>query len=316
MLASYRLLQTADVNEIEAAWIENSRGRSVDMSGAGASSAFVANLAPLDDGFLTYCKYDAPIAISFEAADYTRLIYQMRDRNAVFLDGHASDISSRRAGFLIPAGRRWQARHAAVLEDLAVRIPTTTLQRKLAAYLGSDCRAFDLLQPSAADPRRAEELRQTVFHLTATVESAGKQFLPNLAMTALDEISLRLFTSFSPEVLVAELSPKAPSAVQLGWVEQYLVAHYDKPLTLEALAKVSGVGARSVIWYFRMRYGCTPQQYLECVRVQMAHLQLRIFSGNSIESVALHCGFPSVAAFKGSYARQFGVPPIPRCSLH
>jgi transcriptional regulator GlxA family with amidase domain len=30
----------------------------------------------------------------------------------------------------------------------------------------------------------------------------------------------------------------------------------------------------------------------------------------------LHCGFPSVAAFKGSYARQFGVPPIPRCSLH
>src|SRR5215475_12838327 len=110
MLASYRLIQTSDANEIEAAWIENSRGRSVDMSGAGAASAFVANLARFDDGLLTYCRYDAPIAISFEAADYTRLIYQMHDGNAVFLDGDASDINTCRAGFLIPAGRPWQAR--------------------------------------------------------------------------------------------------------------------------------------------------------------------------------------------------------------
>jgi AraC-like DNA-binding protein len=316
MLASYRLIKTSDVNEIEAAWIENSRGRSVDMSGAGAASEFVANLAKLDDGFLTYCKYNSPIAINFEAADYTRLIYQMCDGNAVFLDSDASAINACRAGFLIPAGRRWQARYADKLENLAVRIPTTTLRRKLSAYLGSDCKALDLLQPSAADPRRAEQLRQAIFHVTAEMEKAGKHFLPNLAVASLDDISLRLFTCFSPEVLAAKLSPKAPSAVQVGRVEQYLVAHYDEPVTLERLAGVSGVSARSVIWYFRIRYGCTPQQYLERVRLQMAHLQLRIFSGNSVESVALQCGFPSVAAFRCSYARQFGVPPIPRYSIN
>jgi AraC-like DNA-binding protein len=315
MLASHRLIQTCDVNEIEAAWIENSRGRSVDMSGAGAAAEFVANLARLDDGLLTYCKYNAPIAVSFDAADYTRLIYQMRAGSAVLLEGGFEIVSST-GGCLIPAARRWHARHPAELEDLAVRIPTTTLQRKLSAYFGSDRQALAPLQPSAADPRGAQELRQVVLQFAEAVESVGTQFLPNLAAATLDEICLRLITCFGQETASVEQSPAAPSAVQLGRVEQYLVAHYDAPLSLETLAKISGVSARSVIWYFRARYGCTPQKYLERVRLQMAHLRLRIFPGNTVESVALHCGFPSIAAFKCSYAQQFGVPPIPRYKIN
>ncbi|HTO60277.1 MAG TPA: AraC family transcriptional regulator [Bradyrhizobium sp.] len=316
MLASYRLIETSDVNEIEAAWIENSRGRNVDMSGVHPANPFVASLARFDDGALTHCRYDAPIAVSFEAADYTRLIYQMRRGSAVLLEGETSEIVSSRAGCLIPAGRRWHGRHGVELEDLAVRVPTATLQRKLSAYLGSDRQALDLLQPSAADPQRAEELRQTIFRLTAAVENVDDRFLPSLAVTSLDEISVGLFTCFSLEVLAAEQKAAAPSAVQLGRVEQYLVAHYTEPVTLEILAAISGVSARSIIWYFRSRYGYTPQQYLERVRLQMAHLQLRIFSGNSVECVALQCGFPSVAAFRCSYIRQFGVPPIPRYSIN
>ena len=316
MLASYRLIETSDANEIEAAWIEKSRGRNVDMSGVRPARDFMASLARLDDGALTHCRYDAPIAVNFEAADYTRLIYQMRQGSAVWLEGEASEIASSRAGCLIPAGRCWRGRHAAELEDLAVRVPTTTLQRKLSAYLGSDRQALDLLQPSAADPQRAKKLRCTIFEVAAAMEHVGDPFLPNLAATSLDEISLGLFTCFSQEVLAAEPKPAAPSTVQLGRVEQYLVAHYAEPVTLETLASISGVSARSVIWYFRIRYGCTPQQYLERVRLQMAHLQLRIFSGNSVECVALQCGFPSVAAFGCSYVQQFGVPPIPRYSIN
>src|SRR5262249_32798374 len=160
-------------------------------------------------------------------------------------------------------------RHAAELEDLAVRIPATTLQRKLSAYLGSDRQALDLLRPSAADPRGAEELRCTIFGVTAAMENVGDPFLPNLAVTSLYELSLRLFTGCSQEVLAAERKPAAPSTVQLGRIEQYLVAHYAEPVTLEILANISGVSARSVIWYFRMRYGCMPRQYLERVRLQM-----------------------------------------------
>src|SRR5438552_6818589 len=98
MLAPYRLIETSDVNEIEAAWIENSRGRNVEISGDRPANPFVASLARFDDGALTHVRYDAPIAVSFEAADYTRLIYQMRQGSAVLLEGETSEIVSSRAG--------------------------------------------------------------------------------------------------------------------------------------------------------------------------------------------------------------------------
>jgi len=312
MLESHRLIQSRDVNEIEAAWIEHSRGNRVDMSGAGAASEFVANLAGFEDGSVTYCRYGSPISVSFAAADYTRLIYQMCDGSAITLEGEASDIKACRAGCLIPAGRLWRARHADEIEDLAVRIPTTTLQRKLTAYLGSDRQALELLQPAAADPTGAMELRQRIVDFATALESAERQFLPNLVTTFLDDISLRMLTCFSQEVLAEERTPPALSAVQLGRAEEYLVAHFAEPLTLETLADVCGVSARSVIWYFQVKHGFTPWQYLERARVQNAHVQLRVLSGRTVESVALHCGFPSVAALERSYLQQFGVPPTQR----
>jgi len=312
MLESHRLIQTSDANEIEAAWIEHSRGSRVDMSGAGTATEFVANLAPFDDGSVTYCRYGAPISVGFVAADYTRLIYQMCAGSAITLEGEASDIAASRAGCLIPAGRLWHARHADEIEDLAVRIPTTTLQRKLSAYLGSDRQALDLLQPAAADPKGAMELRQRIVDFATALENGQQQFLPNLVTTFLDDISLRMLTCFSQDVLAEERTPPALSAVQLGRAEQYLVEHYAEPLTLETLANVCGVGARSVIWYFQIKHGVTPWQYQERARVQIAHVQLRILSGHTVESVALQCGFPSVAALERSYRQQFGVPPTQR----
>ena len=175
-----------------------------------------------------------------------------------------------------------------------------------------DSSAAEISSTLNMDPHGAEALRQAIFGLTKAVDRAEKKFLPNLIVSSLDEIGLRLFACFSQDVLAAESTPAAPSAVELGRVEQYLVEHYTEPPTLETLADISGVSARNVIWYFRMRYGSTPQQYLERVRLQMAHLQLRIVSGNTVESVALHCGFPSVAAFERSYRQQFGAAPIAR----
>ena len=312
MLESHRLIQTSDANEIEAAWIEHSRGSRVDMSGAGAESEFVANLARFDDGSVTYCRYGLPISVSFAAADYTRLIYQMCDSSAITLEGATSDIEASRAGCLIPAGRLWHARHADQIEDLAVRIPTATLQRKLSAYLGSDRQALDLLQPAAADPTGAMELRQRIVDFATAVDNAKAPFLPNLVPTFLDDISLRMLTCFSQEVLAQERTPPALSAVQLGRAEEYLVEHFAEPLTLETLAEVCGVSARSVIWYFQVKHGLTPWQYLERARVQIAHVQLRVLSGHTVESVALHCGFPSVAALERSYQQQFGMPPTQR----
>src|SRR5437773_7353907 len=62
------------------------------------------------------------------------------------------------------------------------------------------------------------------------------------------------WTCLCEQFVEAERSPAAPSAVQLGQVEQYIVANYAKPLTVETLAEISGVSAQSVLSHFRSRY--------------------------------------------------------------
>jgi transcriptional regulator GlxA family with amidase domain len=124
---------------------------------------------------------------------------------------------------------------------------------------------------------------------------------------------MRILTCLSEQYLEAERSPAAPSAVQLGRVEQYIVANYGQSLTVETLAEISGVSARSVFRHFRSRYDCTPHQYLERIRLEMSYVKLLACRDKeSVGSVALDCGFQSLRHFEQAYRNQFGERPVPK----
>jgi transcriptional regulator GlxA family with amidase domain len=196
---------------------------------------------------------------------------------------------------------------------LLLRLGTDALQRKLAAFLGAERGRLDLRQPAMADASRAAELRASVFSFARELDVTDRRFLPQLAATATDEICLGVLTGLSEQVLEAERTPAAPSALQLGQVEQYIVANYAKPLTIEALAEISGVSGRSVIDHFLSRYGCTPHAYLERIRLDMAHFSLPgCEDQNAVTLIALQCGFPSLANFERAYRDRFGqLPTLP-----
>src|SRR5215470_305839 len=98
MLSSYSVIRSSKADEIEAAWIEHSRGCRVQMPRADEGCEFVANLAQFEQGTLTYCHYGSPMTVDFDAADFTRLIYQMSESSAVLLEGEAAELSSSRMG--------------------------------------------------------------------------------------------------------------------------------------------------------------------------------------------------------------------------
>jgi len=113
-------------------------------------------------------------------------------------------------------------------------------------------------------------------------------------------------------VLEPDRAPAAPSDLQLGRVEQYIVANFSRPLTVETLAEISGVSAGSVFRYFRSRYGCTPHEYLGKIRLEMAYVRLLSCPDtNTVTSVALQCGFPSLSQFEQAYRKRFGERPSP-----
>jgi AraC-like DNA-binding protein len=192
-----------------------------------------------------------------------------------------------------------------------LRIAADTLRRKLSAFLGVDRVRLDLRQPASAGLSRAL-LRESVLDFAKQLDSVDPQFLPALLAHSIDEISLGILTNLNEQVLEAERSPAAPSAVQLGRVEEYIFANYAKPLTVETLAHVSSVSGRSVFRHFLSRYGCTPHDYLETVRLDMARARLPAYRDRGpVTSIALRCGFPSLNHFVQAYRKRFGEHPSP-----
>ncbi|MFD2500917.1 hypothetical protein ACFSTI_21315 [Rhizorhabdus histidinilytica] len=58
-------------------------------------------------------------------------------------------------------------------------------------------------------------------------------------------------------------------------VEQYIIAHADRPITLEQLVEVSGVSARALFDGFRRFRGTSPMVFLKSVRLERARDDLR-----------------------------------------
>jgi transcriptional regulator GlxA family with amidase domain len=129
-------------------------------------------------------------------------------------------------------------------------------------------------------------------------------------VNAVDEICLAILTSLSEHYLEAGRPPAAPSHVQMERVEQYIVANYQRPLTVEALVEISGVSARSVLRHFLPRHGYTLHDYLARIRLSMAQASLPAYRDEaSVASVALRCGFSSVHQFVQAYRNRFGELP-------
>jgi transcriptional regulator GlxA family with amidase domain len=190
-----------------------------------------------------------------------------------------------------------------------LRVATESLRRKLSALLGTDRVRLDLRQPSGVD----RVLRDASLNFARELDVVDRKFLPALVANSTEDICNRMLTCLSEQYLEAERSPAAPSAVQIGRVEQYIVANYAKPLTVETLAEISGVSARSVFRHFRSRYDCTPHQYLERIRLEMSYVQLLACRDqNAVGFVALDCGFQSLRHFEQAFRNQFGERPVPK----
>ena len=311
MLKSYPECHSRDLNVIEAALMANAYGVRVDLPGGRPADEFIANAARFNETVMTFSSYESPITFGFKAADCIRLVYQISNMSDVLLDGRAIANASSPAGYLIPHDRPWSVRHPTGYRNLSVRVATETLERKLSAFLGADRGRLDLRQPSLSDDRRALLLREAVFNFARELDVVDRRFLPLLVTTATEDIFMGMLTCLSDRLLEAERSPAAPSAVQLGQVEQYIVANYARPLTVETLAEISGVSARSVLRHFRSRYDCTPHEYLGRIRLEMARFTLPAFvDESSLTSVALSCGFPSLSCFEQAYRGAFGEFPV------
>ncbi len=86
--------------------------------------------------------------------------------------------------------------------------------------------------------------------------------------------------------------------------------NYAKPLRVEDLADIAGMGVSTLHHHFRVLTAMSPLQYQKQIRLQAARTRM-LMDGLDAASAAFEVGYESASQFNREYSRLFGQPPMP-----
>lgn len=84
--------------------------------------------------------------------------------------------------------------------------------------------------------------------------------------------------------------------------------NFSKPLRVEELAEIAGMGVSTLHHHFRALTAMSPLQYQKQIRLQEARARIAI-EGLDVGSAALEVGYESASQFTREYKRYFGQTP-------
>jgi AraC-like DNA-binding protein len=151
-----------------------------------------------------------------------------------------------------------------------------------AEFLSACCRLVDLLDTPRDIPVLSGLIqREIIYRILRSAEGARLG-----AIATLGEQSQR-------------------TARAIAWIG----ANYAKPLRVEALAEIAGMGVSTLHHHFRMLTAMSPLQYQKQLRLQAARGRMMV-DGLDAASAAFAVGYESASQFNREYSRYFGQPPM------
>ncbi|MGO8858331.1 MAG: GlxA family transcriptional regulator [Steroidobacteraceae bacterium] len=91
-------------------------------------------------------------------------------------------------------------------------------------------------------------------------------------------------------------------------VAQLMEENIEKPLSLEQIAKATGLSRRQIERLFKRDLNCVPKRYYLEMRLRRAR-ELLLQTAMPIMDITAACGFQSPPHFSKCYRNQFGYPP-------
>ena len=95
------------------------------------------------------------------------------------------------------------------------------------------------------------------------------------------------------------------TAKAIAWIR----TNYAKPLRVEDLADIAGMGVSTLHHHFRALTAMSPLQYQKQIRLQAARGRMLV-DGLDAASAAFEVGYESASQFNREYSRFFGQPPM------
>jgi AraC-like DNA-binding protein len=197
-------------------------------------------------------------------------------------------------------------------EQVMIRLDRNALEQTLAEELDIEISDPIRFAPVAVGSDESRPVSALVDLLRRDADGAcvfgtwrlGRQFERLVHLAA-----LQCFPNNYSELLRRATSMVAPYYVRKA--EEYLREHLREDVTIEDIARVTGVSTRSLFYGFRRWRDTTPMAYLKKLRLDVAREALRSAArtGASVTDVATSVGFFHLSRFSSEYKARFGEPP-------
>jgi AraC-like DNA-binding protein len=213
---------------------------------------------------------------------------------------------------IISPGESAELNYKTTFDHLVLSIKPAPLLHKLEAMIGSPTSVpLTFIKRASYNRPEAHALRRLVLFLAEESSGESPQASP-LVLAELEQAVMVAFlcnneSNFSPTL---KGEPKASAPWQVRRAEEYIAAHWDQPITIEALAVATDVSARSLFHSFRRARGYSPMALVKQIRLNRAKEMLsRPQADTSVTGVAYACGFGNLGHFAADYFDRFGERP-------
>ena len=166
--------------------------------------------------------------------------------------------------------------------DAHAGAPGMATAENTAEFLGACCRLVDLLRTPRDIPFLSGLVQREIVYRVLQ-SSAGARLR---AIATLGEQSHR-------------------TAKAVAWIK----ANYARPLRVEDLAEMAGMGVSTLHHHFRALTAMSPLQYQKQLRLQTARGRM-LMDGIDAATAAFEAGYESPSQFNREYKRFFGQPPV------
>ncbi|MDR3469253.1 MAG: AraC family transcriptional regulator [Xanthobacteraceae bacterium] len=311
LLNEFEVMQTRDVEAARQTLIRRFGASHFELTDAAGGFEASASVAPLGDVTICSCSYSTGVQLGFSASPTVRQLICLSGSGHAVIGARRVDFDAQNWSVVIPSGVPVDFTFSANFRLLVVWIDSGRLDRTITALWGTPRTGALVARQSDPTSPALLALRRAVEFAISELEIVGSKSSPVALAEMQDLIVTRfLYGHYADFVDGAAREPLMPSRPQMRHLEDYLKTHWNEPATVDKLAQIANVGARSIFRYFKQVHGATPLDFMKTLRLQEVRRGLlRPHDATSVSSEALRCGFNNMGHFAKDYRRKFGELP-------